>query len=116
MGTEAASETAGFRSQLDSDPSQSCCTANPSVSQFPRRDSTWGDNLWETLALHYSQWQGPFDGKLDKDVAHVRTHTHTLSNQWNTTQPYKDEMLPFVPTRMDLENTTLSEISHVEKD
>ena len=40
------------------------------------------------------------------DVTH--THTHT---QWNTTQPEKDEILPFATTWMDLEGIMFSEIS-----
>ena len=36
--------------------------------------------------------------------------------QTYTTQPLKDEILPFVTTWMDLEGIMLSEISQMEKD
>ena len=40
----------------------------------------------------------------------------TISIQWNTTQPSKNETLPFAKIRMDSEDTMLSEISQTEKD
>ena len=36
--------------------------------------------------------------------------------QWNTTQPSKNEILPFATTWMELEGIMLSEISQSEKD
>ena len=43
----------------------------------------------------------------------LRCGTYT---QWNTTQPLKSEIIPFVATWMELETFILSEVSQKEKD
>ena len=43
----------------------------------------------------------------------VYRHIYT---QWNTTQPLKNEMLPFATTQMDLKGIMLSVKSQAEKD
>ena len=42
----------------------------------------------------------------------MHTQTHT---QWNTTQPYKKEIMPFAATWMVREAITLSEVSQTER-
>ena len=46
----------------------------------------------------------------------THTHTHTYA-QWNITQTIRiDEILPFTPTWVNLENIILSEVNQTEKD
>ena len=46
---------------------------------------------------------------------HTHTHTHTRTMDYYSVI-YKNEILPFVATWMDLENIILSEVSRTEKD
>ena len=49
------------------------------------------------------------------DVICIYTHTHTHTMEYDSAIK-KNEILPFVATRMDLEIFILSELSHTEKD
>jgi len=42
----------------------------------------------------------------------VKKEMVCIYTQWNITQPEKEKILPFAKTRMELECTMLSEISH----
>ena len=57
---------------------------------------------------------------MDKEnVIFIYTHTHThthIDNGILLSHKKRNEILPFVATRMDLEGILLSEISQTEKD
>ena len=78
----------------------------------------WEDPLEEGMATHFSilVWRMPWTqepGELQSKGSHRVGYnwSNLASVRWNITHPLKkNEIVPFVATWMDLENTMLSEI------